>query len=376
MGDATSIFDNALSGDFEKDVPKALQDDTLQRIVEVAWGYSADGEISIDDMEQINALNIEFTGSITIEGQEHSFHIKDGNNYGTEVLSWNAGAEIRRETSDPLVLIPHSASVRDAVTYGRAEAFLESWEKDKSGTGEHGETLSKLPGAQAYDSFFAPGTGAVGHYRDMAAKFEYQIGYESDALLVRRTLISSIFKILPLVSKDTSALNDADPAELLASWAELKDAESEIGSMIQTEMRTMTDRMAQDLKLEPTLSELDALSELGVIPARRKAEIALRGHLWSRMISFDPIEGFDRNDLPENPVAQLFKALDAELVGSTKVNPVTEITNLTEQLISKISRGSNDTIDDAWFEAAARVGYQLVVNSVERKAEPEECMEP
>jgi hypothetical protein len=171
-------------------------------------------------------------------------------------------------------------------------------------------------------------------------------------------------------------LNDADPAELLASWAELKDAESEIGSMIQTEMRTMTDRMAQDLKLEPTLSELDALSELGVIPARRKAEIALRGHLWSRMISFDSIEGFDRNDLPENPVAQLFKALDAELVGSTKVNPVTEITNLTEQLISKISRGSNDTIDDAWFEAAARVGYQLVVNSVERKAEPEECMEP
>lgn len=376
MGDAAAKLDKAFSGDFGKDVPMALQDDTLQRIVEVAWGYSEDAEISIDDIEQLNALNIEITGTITIAGQEHSFHIKDGNNNGTEILSWNADVAIRRDVADPLSLIPMTSDVRAAVNYNRGEAFLEGWERDKSGTGDHGEALSKLPSAQAYDAFFAPGTGVGRHYRDKAAKFGYQIGHESDALAVRKTLIASVFKALPSVSRDATALSEADPAELLASWAVLQDPDSKVGASIKGELTRMTERMSRDLKLEPTKGELEALAELGAVPARRGAEVALRGLLWSRMISFEPIEGFDRLDLPENPIAELFKVFDSEMVGCTKVIPEREIAHFSEALVSKMSRGELNAVDDAWFDAAARVGYRLVVNSDQQVSVPSDSMEP
>ena len=375
MGDASTKPEAELSGDFEKDVAAHLQDDVLQRIVEVAWGYAEDAEISIDDVDQLNALNIEITGTIEIDGQEHSFHIKDGNNNGTEVLSWNEDAAIHREPRDPLTLIPDGNAVSAAVRYERAEDFLETWEKDKAGTGEYGEALSKLPSAQAYDSFFAPGTGAAKSYQDKAAEYEYQIGYESDAFHVRKTLIGGIFKVMPVICENGSELSVANPAEVLADWADLKDTETDTGRAIKSAMSAMVARMADDLVLHPTAEEAGAFRVLGASLARRPAEVALRGLLWSRMISFEPIEGFDPKELPENPIAELFKVFDSEMVGSTKVNPVMEITDLTEQFVSKISRGSSDTVDQAWYDAAARVGYQLVVRSAEHEPAPTESME-
>ena len=146
--------------------------------------------------------------------------------------------------------------------------------------------------------------------------------------------------------------------------------------MIKGELTRMTERMSQDLKLEPTKGELEAFAELGAVPARRGAEVALRGLLWSRMISFEPIEGFDRRDLPENPIAELFKVFDSEMVGCTKVIPEREIADLSEALVSKMSRGELDAVDNVWFDAAARVGYRLVVKSNEREPAPLDGMEP
>jgi len=376
MSDASEKPQAEFSGDFEKDVAAHLQDDVLQRIVEVAWGYGDDAEISIDDVDQLNALNIEITGTIEIDGQEHSFHIKDGNNNGTEILSCNEDAAIHREPRDPLTLIPDGNAVTAAVRYERAEDFLETWEKDKAGTGEHGEALAKLPSAQAYDSFFAPGTGAARYHQDKAAQYEYQIGYESDAFQVRKTLIGGVFKVMPLICENGSELSDANPAEVLADWADLKDTETDTGRAIKSAMAAMVARMAGDLVLHPTEEEAGAFRDLGATLARRPAEVALRGLLWSRMISFEPIEGFDPKDLPENPIAELFKVFDSELVGSTKVNPVMEITDLTEQFVTKISRGNTDVVDDAWYDAAARVGYRLVVKSFEPEPLLEDCIEP
>ncbi|MEP4192212.1 MAG: hypothetical protein ABJN51_14095, partial [Sneathiella sp.] len=82
------------AGDFDKDVPAAIQDEVLTRIVEAAWGYTEDKDISIIDVESSDVLNMEVTGTIMIDGVEHSFHIRDGNNNGTEIVAWNAELEI------------------------------------------------------------------------------------------------------------------------------------------------------------------------------------------------------------------------------------------------------------------------------------------
>jgi len=374
MGDTALKIETGFAGVFEKDVAKDLQDDTLQRIVEVAWGYAEDADVTIEDVEQINALNIEITGTIEINGQEHSFHIKDGNNNGTEILSWNGDAAIHREPRDLLTLIPDGNAVTAAIRYNRAEAFLEGWEEDKAGKGEHGDALARLPSAQAYDSFFAPGTGSARYHQDKAAAYEYQIGVESDAFPIRKKLIGSIFKPLPVICEDDTALKEADPAEVLSDWDQLKDTNTDTGRAIDEAMDAMAARMAGNLVLHPTDEEAEAFRGLGAVLARRPAEVALRGLLWSRMISFEPIEGFDPKDLPENPIAELFKVFDSEMVSSTKVNPVLEIADLTEQFVSKMSRGSSDTVDQAWYDAAARVGYQLIVRTAEKEPAPVDDM--
>lgn len=76
---------------FTRDVPAEAQEEVLQRIVELAWSgerSSGDG-VEICSLDQINALNIDFNGTILIDGREHEFHIRDGNNAGTEILGWN-----------------------------------------------------------------------------------------------------------------------------------------------------------------------------------------------------------------------------------------------------------------------------------------------
>ena len=70
---------------FQRDVPARLQDDVMQRICEAAWGSTVEG-VTIIDSEQRDVLNVEASGTVMVEGVERWFHIRDGNNAGTELI--------------------------------------------------------------------------------------------------------------------------------------------------------------------------------------------------------------------------------------------------------------------------------------------------
>jgi hypothetical protein len=375
MTQSTDQNDTAFFGDFEKDVAKNIQDEIMERIVEAAWEFSEDKDVTISDLDKRDALNIEFTGSIMIEGVEHCFHIRDGNNNGTEIISWNEDSAIEHEELDPRTLIPSRNAVSDAIYHERAESFLEAWEKDKSGDGVHGTALSSLPGSAGYDAFFAPGTGAAKTHHDKAAAFGYEIGCESEALPLKKDLIRSIFKILPDLSSYPDGLKGEKPSSILLDCASLNDASTEKGAAVREKMDAMVDRMASEGSLYPTTEESEEFRSLGVIAQKRPYEVFFRKALWSRMISFEEIEGFDPKDLPENPIAEMFKALDPDLVRSTKALPSRELAVLTENLISKMSRSDTNEVDEVWYRGAERVGFRLIIDHHEPEPVSED-MEP
>jgi hypothetical protein len=189
-------------GDFDKDVPEHLHEDVLQRLVEAAWEVgSQDPDISIDDVAKSNALNIEFTGTILVDGIEHSFHIRDGNNAGTEILSWNGDAAIHRE--DPIVttLVPQQGIIGDAIHRGHAARLLQDWDAALDPSTGTGASLSQLPGAAAYDAYFAPGTGASRSHHEKARAAGYEIEEMAVATRIRAELLGAAFLPCPVVGR-------------------------------------------------------------------------------------------------------------------------------------------------------------------------------
>ena len=56
------------------------------------WFFE-DSEIEIIDVQHFDEMNIEFSGTIVLEGKRHCFHVRDGDRNGTEVISWNDEAD-------------------------------------------------------------------------------------------------------------------------------------------------------------------------------------------------------------------------------------------------------------------------------------------
>lgn len=136
---------------FDRDVPEHLREDVLQRICEAAWSGGGSGDISIIGLERLDALNMEFTGTVMIEGWEHWFHIRDGNGNGTEILGWNndAAPGIDRQPRAVPALIPAPSLVEDAIFSGKAEKFLDQWNAGLDPATERGRALHDLPSKAA-----------------------------------------------------------------------------------------------------------------------------------------------------------------------------------------------------------------------------------
>lgn len=340
-----------LVGDFDRDVPGHLHEDVMVRIVEAAWEVgSEDPDISINDVEKINALNIEFTGTILIDEVEHSFQIRDGNIAGTEILSWNEDTAIHRE--DPIVttLVPLHYTVGDAIYRGQAGRLLQDWDAALDPTTETGASLSRLPGAAAYDAFFAPGTGASRSHHEKARAAGYEIREMADAIRVRAKLLGSAFLPCPVGGPD------ADPAATLQDWSASLVSGSDLCAARDKVIAAMSARGTS----EPMPDDQEPLLAQGYRLQPRARAIALRTELTRRLLSLEELDGFDPADLPENPVATLFQRLDPDLVSNTRVNPVREGRELLDGLARQMARAESLELPPDAQDRAARLGLQIV----------------
>lgn len=339
--------------DFEKDVPKHLQDEILERIVETAWEFSEDPEISIADCEKRNVTNIEFSGTIMIEGQEHCFHMRDGDNNGTEILSWNEGIHFEHAPQIERVLVPKGREISDAIYEGRARQLLEKWERDLDPGTERGAVISKLAGAFAYDSFFAPGSGAARSHAVKAEDYSYEISEREVAQRIRKRLLIEALCLRP--AGEWPCKTPEAARQVYENWTDYRQARGEIARVLSD----TADRLSKKGGMLPSSDEGAQMKALGFTFATRGEETAAWKVGLSGLYELSDIEGFDPKTLPEDPVKGLFHALDPALVVDKRVNPQREAANILDAITNNMARARRFEITEDDRAAFARYGFSF-----------------
>jgi hypothetical protein len=353
MKDST---EDGFAQDFEIDVPKHLQEDVLTRIVEAIWDPdSKDEDVGIFDIDEINVMNRYATGSIMIEGREHVFEIRDGNNNGTEVISWNKDTELSPPEQVIQALVPRIGEIDGAIRWGRARKFLEKWNSDlKPGT-PSGDVLHDLLQRLGSHRYTDSGFGAQ-KFTAEAREHGYDILEDADAIAARRRLHLAAYTILP----DVLSMRDEAPRATLERWNAGLDQESESGAAVRAVFERMADRLSKTRKLAPSHGEKQELKRLGFAFDLPDNAPFFRFRLLLETFKLEPIEGFDPETLPESPVKELFKTLDPSLVSSTKVNPLYEASRYMHVACEALSRGTGLALSDETIANLATVGYRAV----------------
>lgn len=341
----------AMSTDlFDAQVPRERQGDVLEALNEAAWGGKVEG-VHIIDRQQHNALNVEVTGTIEIDGVERWFHLQSGDWNGTRLLGWEDGPGISHEPREAMTLVPRANAVSDAIATGQAAIFLHRWDRALNPQDAEGRALSALPAAAAYDAFFAPGTGAARTHHEKAARGGYDIAPEGEALALRRQLLGAMLALAPLRG---SGQGPQDAALRLAQWDNAPRQAQEVLAGVVQEMAATGRRVLLPADSAP----LRALG-LEILPCSRALE--RRAALVRATLSLERIAGFDPATLPQDPFAGLLKALDPALVSGTRVDPVLEGRRLLEIAAREIALLPRLEIPAHYAARAEALGYRLVM---------------
>lgn len=350
---------------FERDVPAELQEDVMQRICESTLGDEIEGVSVIDEVKH-NALDIEVSGGVMIDGREFWFHVRNSDTAGTELMGWEeSGAGISHEPREALALCPSPGAVFAAVADGTAASFLDRWDRDLDPHDQRGCEIAGLPGKAAYDAFFAPGTGAARTHHDRAAAFGYTIEEASAAQKHRRHLLDAALHLAPTM---TRVRNSDEPAGLLEEWREVEKRSGPLGEELDALRAAAVDRLSKTLGRTPSADENRAFRDLGY--QLRDAGTARRARraLIRPLLTAETVDGFDPADLPEDPVAALFRTLDPALVRDTRVRPESEVPLLLDVLADRMARENLDDVPDRAADQASRLGVSLTFNAREEPA--------
>lgn len=335
---------------FDAQVPRERQGDILEALNEAAWGGEVEG-VHIIDRQEHNALNIEVTGTIEIDGVERWFHLESGDWNGTRILGWEDGPGISREPREAMTLVPRANAVSEAIATGQAALFLHRWDRALDPRDAEGRTLSALPAAAVYDAFFAPGTGAARTHHDKAALAGYDIAPEGEALALRRQLLRAMLALAPI---HASGQGPQDAALRLAQWDNAPRQAQEVLAEVVGEMAATGRRVLQPEDSAP-------LRALGLEILPRSHALERRATLVRATLSLEGIAGFHARNLPEDPFAGLLKALDPALVSGTRVNPVLEGQRLLEIAAREIALLPRLEIPAHHAGRAEALGYRLVM---------------
>lgn len=171
---------------FDRDIPKHLQDKVMTNISEAAHaGCGRHGNVSIIDQDRIDAINVRAEGSVTVEGNEYSFIVRDGNWNGTELEGWEtSGTQVF--TPSPRTqwaLAPLSDLVMSAIAENRGSFLIAKWDAFLSRP-----KVAEIPGKYAYDRMVQPGLVIEQHYKEAAEKLGFVLTDQENADAIRSRL--------------------------------------------------------------------------------------------------------------------------------------------------------------------------------------------
>lgn len=354
-------------GDFEKDVPAHLQEQVMERICESYYGGKDWEGVTITDVFKRNVTNATISGVVEIEGREHDFIIDDGDDNGTVIREWNTGRTYEPEPRESLVVAPRFVSAGGAA---EARTMLEEWRAVIDGTSEVGKEIGEAARKYAYDSFFAPGTGAAKTHDDKARAHGYEVVEESVAVDRRKALLDQIHVLEPnrLIAsgrlKDRPAeiaITERSSAEILSFWLE-KDVP---GSPIAALRNSILSRVAKAGRDAPAVEDHIVMEAEGFRFVTPGQAVRTMAGLAADLFRLEEVEGFDPATLPKNPVAELFRALDPSLVSDTRVNPHHWASRVLDSEFRRMGRDRNLEISETAQASLAEVGFRLVPKSLD-----------
>lgn len=155
---------------FNRDVPEAMRYDVMTMLAEAAQGDDH-ADVHILDRDRIDAINARAHGIVTIDGEEYSFQLEDGNWNGTVLLDWEGGREFVHHVPTRWALQPDYALVNDAIANQRGPFLLFKWDAMLN----NHPAIAAIPGKYSYDRMMQPGGFIEKHYRDAAAKHRFVI---------------------------------------------------------------------------------------------------------------------------------------------------------------------------------------------------------
>jgi hypothetical protein len=353
---------------FDRDIPKEDQDNVMECIVEAAHDPENKAEVvTFIDTVQLNITNVEAEGVIELNGVEHTFHIRSGDCNGTELLGWNDDSEIDHSPPIPRALVPHRNRIMAAIADNQALAFIQAWDRDLQPGNERGDVLHHLVSKQAYDAFFDPRPSAH-RYDKIANEYGYEILDGPDEKRVRTLLYFHASTLIPT----HDFLKDKPPIEALQAWNDaLKNSECkgikpgeqkhEVFEARVAAARTLANTAPDRHGVRPSTPRADDLMKMrafGFDLVRPGIAFQKRHELLLKCFKLEPIEGFDPETLPENPVAGLFKVFDPELVSDTKVNPLYEASECVFYACRNMARGQELELPEHVHERLATYGFR------------------
>lgn len=167
---------------FELDVPAAIRDSVMETLAECAQGAEAPN-VYIFERDRIDAINVRAHGCITLEGEEYTFIIRDGNWDGTVLVAWNEDREFEPHPRIQWTLQPTAALLDEAFVSGRRQFLLWKWDAMILRP-----EIAKIPGSYAYDKMVQPGLVTEKYWRAEAAKHHFDIVSVEEATETRKRL--------------------------------------------------------------------------------------------------------------------------------------------------------------------------------------------
>lgn len=173
---------------FERDIPERLREAAMCAMAEATGGWAEPSNVYILERDRLDAINCRAHGIITIEGQEYTFQMEDGNRNGTELLAWESDQPFERHEPTRWALQPVGRLIYDALEKGRGPFLLLKWDAILKNRPE----VAAIPGKYTYDRYVQPGVAVEKHWTSLAAKHHFEIVTEETAQATRRKLSEAV----------------------------------------------------------------------------------------------------------------------------------------------------------------------------------------
>jgi len=171
---------------FEACVPEDQREDVLMMLAGATGEWDTHECVTILERDRLDAINVRAHGIIKIGDNEYTFSFRDGNNDGSVLEDWEGDAPWEPVKRTEWTLQPRRDLVSKAIAAGNGPFLIQKWDIIAQRS-EVSDILRKY----VYDRMVQPGCVIESHYKQAAAKHQFEIVCREEADETRARLLQA-----------------------------------------------------------------------------------------------------------------------------------------------------------------------------------------